>query len=149
MKIISRSAKQTIKIGEQLGRHLKRGDCLGLIGSLGSGKTTLVKGIACGLKVKEKEAVSSPTFVLIKEYNGKIPLFHFDLYRLDNLQDIEYLGLEEYLYNHGVCVIEWAEKMKMLFPDYLQIDLRVLGENKRELKLTAQNPRYKELLKKL
>ena len=146
MRIVTNSAQETIRLGEQLGRHLKAGDVLGLIGELGSGKTTLVKGIASGLRVKEREGVSSPSFVLIKEYSGKIPLFHFDLYRLDKIKDIEYLGVEEYLFDKGVCVIEWAEKMRMLLPDYLQIDLAIKEENKREFKFFAHNKRYERSL---
>lgn len=146
MKIVTNSPEETIRLGEQLGRHLKAGDVLGLIGELGSGKTTLVKGIASGLRVKEREGVSSPSFVLIKEYAGKTPLFHFDLYRLDKIKDIEYLGVEEYLFDKGVCVIEWAEKMRMLLPDYLQIDLTIKGENKREFKFFAHDNRYENII---
>ena len=146
MKIITNSEQETIKLGEQLGRHLKKGDVLGLIGELGSGKTTLVKGIASGLGVKEKDNVSSPSFVLIKEYKGRVPLYHFDLYRLDKIKDVGYLGLEEYLFDDGVCVIEWAEKMKMLLPDYLQVDLAVKAENKRELKFLARTKHYENIV---
>ncbi len=146
MRIVTNSAEETIRLGEQLGRHLKAGDVLGLIGELGSGKTTLVKGIACGLGVRERERVTSPSFVLIKEYSGKIPLFHFDLYRLDRIKDIEYLGVEEYLFDKGACVIEWAEKMQMLLPDYLQINLTVKEQNKREFKFFAHNKRYERSL---
>ena len=146
MKIITNSEQETIKLGEQLGRHLKKGDVLGLIGELGSGKTTLVKGIASGLGVKEKDNVSSPSFVLIKEYKGRVPLYHFDLYRLDKIKDVGYLGLEEYLFDDGVCVIEWAEKMKMLLPDYLQVDLAVKAENKRELKFLARTKYYENIV---
>jgi tRNA threonylcarbamoyladenosine biosynthesis protein TsaE len=149
MRVITNSAEETIKLGEQLGQHLKAGDVLGLIGELGSGKTTLVKGIASGLGVKASEGVCSPSFVLIKEYSGKIPLFHFDLYRLDKINDIEYLGVEEYLFDRGVCVIEWAEKMRMLLPDYLQVNLAIKGENKRELKFSAHEKRYEVLVRKL
>lgn len=149
MRIITNSAQETIRLGEELGRHLKMGDVLGLVGELGSGKTTLVKGIASGLGVKKKEDVSSPSFVLIKEYTGKIPLFHLDLYRLDKIEDIEYLGLGEYLFDKGVCAIEWAEKMKTLLPDYLQVDLRVKGESKREFEFYAHSRRYEALLKRL
>ncbi len=149
MKIVTNSAQETIELGEQLGQHLKAGDVLGLIGELGSGKTTFVKGIGRGLGIKEREGISSPSFVLIKEYTGKIPLFHFDLYRLDKIKDIEYLGVEEYLFDRGVCVIEWAEKMKMLLPDYLQIDLMIKSENKREFKFFAHSKRYKTLLKQI
>jgi tRNA threonylcarbamoyladenosine biosynthesis protein TsaE len=149
MRIITNSRDETIKLGEQLGRHLKAGDILGLIGELGSGKTTLVKGIAQGLGVCDKEDVSSPSFVLIKEYPGRISLFHLDLYRLDDIQDIEGLGIEEYLFDQGVCAIEWAEKMKMLLPDYLEIDLAVKGENIRELKFCAHSKRYEALVRRL
>jgi tRNA threonylcarbamoyladenosine biosynthesis protein TsaE len=144
MKIVTDSAQETVLLGKKLGRHLKKGDVLGLIGELGSGKTTMVQGIASGLGVSQKEAVASPSFVLIKEYRGRIPLYHFDLYRLDKIKDIEYLGVEEYLYNDGVCVIEWAEKMKMLLPDYLQVNLTVKGENKREFKFLAHDKRYED-----
>jgi len=148
MRIVTNSPEETIGLGEQLGRHLKAGDVLGLIGELGSGKTTLVKGIASGLGVRKRERVASPSFVLIKEYSGKIPLFHFDLYRLDRINDIEYLGVEEYLFDKGVCVIEWAEKMRMLLPDYLQINMTIKGENKREVKFFAHNKRYENTLRR-
>ena len=149
MKIITNSAQETIGLGERLGRHLKAGDVLGLIGELGSGKTTMVKGIASGLGVKDREGVCSPSFVLIKEYTGKVPLFHLDLYRLDKMKEIEYLGVEEYLFNDGVCVMEWAEKMRMLLPDYLQVDLAIRGEDKREIRLFAHTKRYEALLKQI
>ena len=149
MKIVTNSTEETIKLGQSLGRHLIKGNVLGLIGELGSGKTTLVKGIALGLGVKEKDSVSSPSFVLIKEYRGRIPLYHFDLYRLDKINDIGYLGVEEYLFDRGVCVIEWAEKMRMLLPDYLQVNLAIKGENKRELKFLALEKRYEVLVRKL
>ncbi len=146
MKLTTNSAQQTIKLGERLGRHLKAGDVLGLIGELGSGKTTLVKGIAAGLKVSAREEVSSPSFVLIKEYRGRLPLFHFDLYRLDKISEIGCLGVEEYLFDQGVCVIEWAEIMQVLLPDYLQVNLIVKGKDKREISFTAHSKRYDKLL---
>ncbi len=148
-KIISNSEEETIYLGKTLGRALKAQDVLGLIGELGSGKTTLVKGIAHGLGVKEKEEVCSPSFVLIKEYKGRIPLFHFDLYRLDHIKDISLLGIEEYMFDQGVCVIEWAEKMRLLIPDYLQIHMTIKSEKKREITFRAHNRHYQTLLKRL
>jgi len=148
MKIVTNSTEETIKLGKRLGKYLRPGDVLGLIGDLGSGKTTLTQGIAQGLAVEE-DAVSSPSFVLIKEYKGKIPLYHFDLYRLDKIQDIGCLGVQEYLFDDGVCAIEWAEKMKVLLPDYLEVNLAVRGENKREIKFIAHSKRYQAVLKKL
>jgi len=148
MIIVTNSQEETIKLGKRLGRHLKPGDVLGLIGDLGSGKTTLTRGIAQGLAVEE-DGVSSPSFVLIKEYKGKIPLYHFDLYRLDKLSDIGSLGVDEYLFDNGVCVIEWAEKMKMLLPDYLEVRLKVCGENKRKIEFKAHDKRYEAFIKKI
>ena len=148
-KMITHSAEETIQLGQRLGKLLKPGDILGLVGQLGAGKTTLVKGIARGLGVKDKEEVCSPTFVLVKEYQGRLPLFHLDLYRLDKIRDIEYLGISEYLFDQGVCVIEWAEKMKMLLPDYLQINLDIKGETNRQFKFIAGNKRYRALLKRI
>ncbi len=147
MKILSYCEKDTIEIGKVLGRALKPGDVIGLVGELGSGKTTLVKGIASGLKLSDKDEISSPTFVLIKEYKGRIPLFHFDLYRLESLDDISHLGVDEYLFDQGVCVIEWAERMKMLLPDYFEIKIKITDLNERELSFLDHGKRYKELMK--
>ncbi|MBN2097746.1 MAG: tRNA (adenosine(37)-N6)-threonylcarbamoyltransferase complex ATPase subunit type 1 TsaE [Candidatus Omnitrophica bacterium] len=147
MRIVTDSEQQTIKLGERLGRYLQAGDVLGLIGELGSGKTTLVRGIARGLGLKEEHQVASPSFVLIREYPARLPLYHFDLYRLDKIKDIEQLGLQEYLFNEGVCVIEWAEKMKLLLPDYLEVRLAVQGEQQRAISFFAHSKRYVELIK--
>lgn len=147
MKLLSDSVAQTIEIGRALGKVLRPGDIIGLVGDLGSGKTTLVKGIAKGLKVSDREEITSPTFVLIKEYKGRIPLFHFDLYRLEKIEDISFLGVEEYLFDEGACVIEWAERMKMLLPEYCEIRIKIKRENIREFTFLGHGRRYKELLK--
>ena len=149
MKIITKSSQGTIKLGKELGRNLKAGDIVGLTGELGSGKTTLVKGIAAGMGLKRKEEISSPSFVLIKEYSGRIPLFHFDLYRLDKVREIEYLGVEEYLFGPGVCVIEWAEKMGKSLSDFLQINLVIKAKDDREIEFYPHGKRYNNLIKKL
>jgi len=114
MKVISKSVKETINIGKSLARKLKKGDIICLFGELGSGKTVLTKGIACGLKIP-KEEVISPTFVLIRQYQkGDLPIYHFDLYRLKSPDDIALLGYEEYFYDQGVSVIEWPDRLKYL-----------------------------------
>jgi tRNA threonylcarbamoyladenosine biosynthesis protein TsaE len=132
--MLTNSAGETILIAEKLAKTLKPGDMIALSGDLGSGKTTFTKGIGKGLGVKNPRRINSPTFVLIKEYNGKIPLYHLDLYRLDNLEEIENLGIEEYIYGTGVTVIEWAEKIECLLPEKrVLVKFKIKGDNKREV----------------
>lgn len=133
---ISNSAKETVEFGRRLAKKLKPGDVVALVGELGSGKTTLVKGIAAGLGVKNGSLVNSPSFVLIKEYKGKIPLYHFDLYRLKEPRQLEGLGYEEYFWGDGVCVVEWAERAMQLLPKrHIRVELRHKGNNKRSILL--------------
>lgn len=132
MLITSKSEKETINFGEKIARRLKPGDLVALSGDLGAGKTTLVKGIAKGLGVKDYRHVNSPSFVLVKEYKGKIPLYHFDIYRLNKLKDIEDIGYEDYLGRRGVVVIEWARKMGRILPKkYLEISLKIKSPSQR------------------
>ncbi|MFA4991522.1 MAG: tRNA (adenosine(37)-N6)-threonylcarbamoyltransferase complex ATPase subunit type 1 TsaE [Candidatus Omnitrophota bacterium] len=123
-------------IGKKLAKGLKPGDVIALSGDLGSGKTTFTKGVGEGLGVKDSGRINSPTFVLMREYYGKIPLYHFDLYRLDSVKDIEDLAIEEYIYGDGVTIIEWADKIKEILPKgRLSVDLAVKGESRREVKI--------------
>ena len=102
--------------GLKLGRALSSGTVIALIGDLGAGKTTLTKAIAEGLEIKEH--VTSPTFTLINEYeSGRLPLYHFDVYRLDDIDEMEMLGYEEYFYGNGITVVEWADKISELLPE--------------------------------
>ena len=150
MQIISNSVKETIGIGKALANNLAAGDIVCLFGELGSGKTVLTKGIAFGLGIKNSR-INSPSFVLIREYpQGRIPLYHFDLYRLKAQKDILALGYQEYLYDEGVAVIEWADRLKYLLPkEFLKVELSVRGESKRRLEFSARGERYKELLNAL
>ena len=132
--MLTNSASETMLIAEKLAKGLKPGDIIALSGDLGSGKTTFTKGIGKGLGVKDSRRINSPTFVLIKEYSGKIPLYHLDLYRLDALKEIENLAVEEYIYGTGVTVIEWAEKIKCLLPEkHILVKFKVKGDTKREV----------------
>ena len=132
--MITNSAKETMLAGEKLARKLKPGDMIALSGNLGSGKTTFTKGIGKGLGVKDSKRINSPTFVLIKEYNGRVPLYHLDLYRLDDLKEIENLAIEEYIYGNGITVIEWAEKIKSILPEkHILVKFKIKGDNKREV----------------
>ncbi len=150
MQIISRSEKETLNLAKALAENFRQKDVLCLFGQLGSGKTVFAKGVALGLGIT-KDDITSPTFILIHEYlKGRLPLYHFDLYRLEHEQDILELGYEEYLYGEGVAVIEWADKLMHLMPkEYLRVNLEVWGENKRKIELVAVGERYQELIKSL
>ena len=136
MSYISKSIEETIEIASKLAKTLKKGDCVALVGDLGAGKTVFTKGIAKGLGVRDVRYVNSPTFVTIKEYKGKLSLYHFDLYRLDtpNLLDAE--NYEEYFYGDGVTVIEWADKIPELLPKkHIEVRLLVIGESERKIEI--------------
>jgi len=134
LTIISKSRDETIEIGAKFAKRLKRGDLVALIGELGSGKTVFTKGIAKGLGVKDVRYVNSPSFVIIKEYKGKVPLYHFDLYRLDRAGELDSLSYDEYFYGNGITVIEWADRIRDLLPTrYWEVKLSVVEENKRKI----------------
>ena len=129
---------ETKKLGERIGKLLLPGDVVALTGELGSGKTVLTKGIARGMGIKG-DPVRSPCFVLIKEYPGKVPLFHFDLYRLKKQNELNTIGYEEYFSGKGVVVIEWAERAKNFLPEkYLVIKLSIINKNERKISLTVK-----------
>lgn len=132
MKLLhSNSEMETQSAGAAFSLQLQAGDIVLLNGDLGAGKTQFVKGIVQGL-YGNPESVSSPTFALIQEYQAKIPVYHFDLYRLKSEQETLDIGIEEYLYGSGVCVIEWPEKAEGLWPERAyQVRLEHLSENKR------------------
>jgi tRNA threonylcarbamoyladenosine biosynthesis protein TsaE len=156
---ISHSAAQTQRLGMRLGELLRGGELLLLNGQLGTGKTTFTQGLAQGMGISAN--ITSPTFTLLKEYagvekqtgNGNTTrrgpaLYHFDLYRLDNPEEIFDLGFEEYFTSDGVCVVEWAEKADLYWPtDHLDIRLKMLSDTKRGLFFAAVGPRYCELLR--
>lgn len=145
----TKSPKQTINLARRISRYLPDRGVVALSGELGSGKTTFVKGIAFGLGIA-LDKVNSPSYVLIKEYKNKGKnLFHCDLYRLNNMQDIAFLGIEDY-YSKGIFIIEWAEKADMLLPDeYLQIEIKTLSTYKRKFNLSAKGQAYKALIEKI
>ncbi|MDO8525568.1 MAG: tRNA (adenosine(37)-N6)-threonylcarbamoyltransferase complex ATPase subunit type 1 TsaE [Candidatus Omnitrophota bacterium] len=140
--MISNSPEETIAIGIKLARKLKKGSVVALIGDLGSGKTVFTKGIAEGLGVKNPRYVNSPTFVIIKEYKGKLPLYHFDIYRLDKSTILDAESYEEYFYGDGVSVIEWADKIRDLLPKkHIEVKLKIAGENKRKIEIKLSSLR--------
>ena len=138
----------TIALGERLGRLLGPGAVVALYGELGAGKTVLTKGIARGLGVRGD--VHSPTFTLIHEHAGAVPLYHVDLYRIDEEREIESVGIEEYLEGDCVTVIEWAEKMRSMLPaDSIHVTLRTTGETSREIVFETDSPRLQHVVEEL
>ena len=116
MKIETFSAEETYKIGEQMGREAKAGDVICLIGDLGVGKTVFTQGLAAGLGITEP--VNSPTFTIVQVYEeGRLPLYHFDVYRIGDIEEMDEIGYEDYFYGEGVCLIEWAGLIRELLPD--------------------------------
>jgi len=150
-ELISYSLAETKRLGARLGQLLHGGEVICLEGELGTGKTTFTQGIGRGLGVTEP--VISPSFVLVREHPapaGRPTLYHIDCYRLEKLDEALALGLEDYLYGDGVCVIEWAEKVKPVLPqERLWITLAHLGGNKRSLRLEARGQRHERLLEEL
>lgn len=131
------SEAETDAFGQQLGRVVVPGLVVALTGNLGAGKTRLVQAAAIGLGISDED-VSSPTFVLIREYSGRIPVYHFDTYRLRDLDEFIELGADEYMHGDGVCFIEWAERMAEVMPrDHLRIEIEVSAPQSRRFHLTA------------
>jgi tRNA threonylcarbamoyladenosine biosynthesis protein TsaE len=146
--LTTRSAEETRRVGRLLGESCRGGEVLLLEGDLGAGKTTLTQGVAAGLGVTA--SVISPTFILLREYEGRLPLYHFDFYRLEGTGRAVDLEFGEYLGAGGVCVIEWpAFAPEVAPPEYLRVELRISGETSRTLILEAVGRRHEELLGRL
>jgi len=145
----TKSPEETMRLGRKIGKLLKQGDVIALIGNLGAGKTVISKGLCSGLGVKE-DYITSPTYTIINQYDGKIPVYHIDLYRLKNLDELYNLGWDEYIYGNGACIIEWADKAAEMLPEeYLMVNLEVTGTNKRQIILQAKSSSYENLLERV
>ena len=148
LELISHSPEETQRFGIRIGELAKPGDIFLLVGGLGTGKTCLVQGIAWGLGVKEYAA--SPSFVVIRELYGRLPLYHIDLYRLNHIEEIVELGLDDYLYGNGICVMEWAEKGLSVLPtEHLLIQIGYLSDTERSFQLKPRGKRYLEIVTQL
>lgn len=150
LEIILKELDETEEFGLKLGHILKGGEVISLIGDLGAGKTTLTKSVAMGLGVKDY--VTSPTFTLINEYKGeRCPLYHFDVYRLEGIEDIFDLGFEEYFYSKGVTIVEWGNKIKKALPeDVLTIEIKTgLDENERILHIYGTGDKCNRIIEEL
>lgn len=132
MKFVSSSAEETQEIGKKIGQSLKSGDIVALYGGLGSGKTVFAKGIAKGIGINDE--VVSPTFTLLKQYQGKQTLYHFDLYRIDDEQELYHIGFYDYIGKSGICVIEWAEHAGEI-PPCISVHLEGSGQDTRTINI--------------
>lgn len=132
MRYLTQSPEETEKIGECLAEKLKPGDVIAFLGDLGAGKTAFTRGLARGLGVCE--AVTSPTYTIVNEYlSGRMPLFHFDMYRLDSSDDLFDIGWEDYLARGGICAVEWSENVADSMDDAISVDIRRLSDTEREI----------------
>ena len=149
-EVITKNPDQTLRLGHAFGGMLPQASTVALIGDLGSGKTLLAKGIARGLGVEDEREVSSPTFVLVNEYRGRIPVHHVDLYRLRDSIEVEEIGWEEFISGPGVTLVEWAEKVPDLLPeDRIEVHLHWAGSEERKLIFVGKGRAARGLVKNL
>jgi tRNA threonylcarbamoyladenosine biosynthesis protein TsaE len=137
--ITTNSANETIKFGQKFGSQLKGGEVIALYGPLGAGKTHLIKGIAAGLGAEDAaNGVTSPTFVLVNEYSGRLEVYHIDAYRLDSIAQFEQIGFDDYCHPGSVVLIEWADKVESALAgtNYIKIELAHAGPNRRIIRIT-------------
>jgi tRNA threonylcarbamoyladenosine biosynthesis protein TsaE len=132
---VSHSPEETIKFAKTLSKKLKSGDVLALIGDLGSGKTTFIKGIAMGFGLKDGDEVKSPTFALMHTYPTKIPIYHFDLYRLEKPKELLSIGFDEFLSDpNAISCVEWADKFEDFLPNsVIRISFKILNNKSRQI----------------
>ncbi|HWG43523.1 MAG TPA: tRNA (adenosine(37)-N6)-threonylcarbamoyltransferase complex ATPase subunit type 1 TsaE [Gemmataceae bacterium] len=140
----------TETFGRSLGRRLWPGSVVALIGVLGAGKTHLARAIAEGLDIPDSRVVNSPTFVLVQEYSARLPIYHFDAYRLKTEGEFADLGVHEYFESNGVCLVEWADRVPDCLPrDHLRVTLTVIGETSRRALIEGTGRAYEKLLEEL
>lgn len=149
VSVTSHSVEETIRLGERLGRLLEPGSFIALTGELGAGKTQFVRGVASGLGIDSSVPITSPTFTLLNEYQGRIRLYHFDLYRLGGVDDAAELGFDEYFDGNGVCLVEWAERLGSdILTERLDIIFDYLSDTERRIDFISHGSNYEALLKK-
>ena len=137
--VTTNSANETVKFGQKFGSQLKGGEVVALYGNLGSGKTHLIKGIVAGLGAEDAaNEVTSPTFVLVNEYSGRLEVYHLDAYRLDSIAQFEQIGFDDYCHPGSVVLIEWADKVEQALAgiNYIKIELFHLGPTARKIRIT-------------
>ena len=148
--ITTHSPEETVRLAEKLAKGLGDGDFIALVGELGAGKTMFVKGLAKGLGIGDHEYVNSPSFVVLKEYHGRLDLYHFDVYRLDMKGFCETMDYEKYFYGPGVTVVEWADKIRDILPEeYIEIKMEYGEGNERVISFRSVGRRHEKTVKEL
>jgi len=141
--LTTNSPEQTISLGHFIGEHVQGGEVFAIEGTLGTGKTHLIKGIASGVGADQMDQVNSPTFVLVNEYQGRLDMFHIDAYRLDRPEDFESLGFYDFLYPGAIVLIEWADKVETVLKDLNTINLHLSHISDTNRCITINNaPKY-------
>lgn len=137
VNIQSRNIKETLRLGEIIGKSLNPGSIVGINGNLGAGKTVLVKGMAKGLGVEEE--INSPTFVIVNCYEGRVPFYHFDLYRISSKDELLDIGYEELFFGEGIAAVEWADRVKEVFPeDAISIEIQTPESDQESMETTRK-----------
>jgi tRNA threonylcarbamoyladenosine biosynthesis protein TsaE len=145
---ISKSPEITKHIAKEIGAKIDKGTVIALCGDLGAGKTAFVQGLAEGLEIKA--FVTSPTFIIINQYEGRLPLYHIDTYRLMSNDEMFELGYEEFFYGDGVTAVEWAQKIEELLPEeYLRVELEYVGESERKITLVPYGQKNIDLIEEV
>ena len=148
LELVTHRPEETQELGKRAGELALPGDVFLLVGNLGAGKTCFTQGLAWGLGIKEY--AMSPSFVIVRELYGRLPLYHIDLYSLDRLEETIDLGLDDYFYGRGVCVIEWAEKAMNIVPkEHLLIEISYLSDIERRFQMKPIGQRYREIVAQL
>lgn len=148
--LVSRNVEETLALGDRIGRALRPGAVVALVGQLGSGKTHLVKGIARGNDTPASVTVNSPTFVIVNEYSGRLHLYHIDAYRLGGADELDAIGFDEMCTAGGAVLVEWADRVVECMPaDRLEISIELAGTTTRKLSLRALGPHSAALLQQL
>ena len=143
----SSSNDETLRLGKILGSLLSKGDMIALVGDLGSGKTWFTKGLAIGLGADPTIVITSPSFALVNEYEGRLTFYHMDLYRLEDLSDVVISGLYEYLFEEGVVIMEWADRWPEILPKHrVRVEISIIDEFQREINLSGCHIRSAEIV---
>jgi tRNA threonylcarbamoyladenosine biosynthesis protein TsaE len=141
---------ETVMLGNRVGALLQPGDVIALVGQLGVGKTHLVKGIAEGVGIKDQSVVSSPSYILMNHYRGRLPIYHFDAYRLESPEEMYDIDCMEFFWGDGVSIIEWADKIMECLPDdHINITMETINDTTRDIFLSYSGERHKDFMKEL